>query len=121
MVTKRALIHPSKAAPKRAMKWRACALSPWKRLRSAPAEKNFSPVPVMTAAYTERSALSSRTSFSSAVRLSGVHVFAGGLSIVTNAVWPRTSDLMARPSYPAPRVSLLHVLQDDAGEILRPV
>src|SRR5688572_31291366 len=42
IVTKRAFMSASKVAPKRAMKWRASTLSPWKLLRSAPAEKNRS-------------------------------------------------------------------------------
>jgi hypothetical protein len=47
---KRAFMSASKAAPKRAMKWRATALSPEKVFRSAPAEKNLPPAPVTTIA-----------------------------------------------------------------------
>jgi hypothetical protein len=94
IVTKRECMSASNAAPKRAMKCRASTLSPLKLFRSAPAEKNFSPAPVMTAAYTERSAFRSATSSSSAVRLSGVQVVAGGLSMVRKAVWPRISCLI---------------------------
>src|ERR1700682_2410030 len=113
MVTTRAFMSASNAAPKRAMKWRASTLSPWKLFRSAPAEKNFEPAPVSTAAYTSRSAFSRPTSSSSSRRLSGVQVFAGGLSMVTKAVWLRVSCLITTLQF--------HVLEDHAGEILRAV
>ena len=50
IVTKRAFISASNAEPKQAMKWRARTLSSENCLRSAPAEKNFVPAPVSTAA-----------------------------------------------------------------------
>src|ERR1700682_684501 len=135
MVTKRAFMSASNAAPKRAMKWRARTLSPWKLFRSAPAEKNLSPAPVSTAAYTVRSSLSRASSASSSRSASGVHVLAGGLSMVMNAVWPLISCLIIVvipakagiqplrkyfvwvPAFAGTTLEF-HVLQDHAREIL---
>src|SRR5947209_10183035 len=101
------------------MKCRASTLSWPKLFRSAPAEKNLGPAPVITAAYTVRSALSVATSRSSVRRLSGVHVLAGGLSIVMKAVWPRISCFILDPRLRGG--DGLHVLQDYAREILPPM
>src|SRR5579883_476973 len=117
MVTKRASPSASNAAPKRCAMRRTRAGSPLtKFLTSAPALKNFSPLPVMTAADTDRSALSRPTMSCSSASPSAVKVLAGGLARRSVAMAPsRVSSIMV--SGLVGRVGLAHQI-DDGGEVL---
>ena len=94
IVTPRNRARVSKAAPKPAAICDATNLSPdANRFRSAPAEKNFSPLPVMTIAYTCFAAFACSTTSFSPLRLASSQVFAGGLLIVRSRVCSRSSTM----------------------------